>query len=341
VALAVTLAACNLPNRIDALALTSTAASSLETASTGLTENAGATPTVSNTSPLPTIMATLTLNTLTLTRTSTPVPPATQTLTATPICNRALPGSPIDISIPDGTIMVPGKVFSKTWRLQNAGSCQWTTRYSAVYFSGDLLGASRINPFSGPVQPGQTVDITVDMVAPLDSGTYQGNWELSDPQGKLFGLGPNGNAPFWVRISVVAPATATSTTVASVTPTPAPAVYVTGLSNLKPNDTLDLDTNKVNNTSSDGLRYTLETDKTHRLTPQNGAKIKVFGLTPPSFLDCSKASLPLDPITLDSVNQGTYFCYATNIGLPGWARLVALNAVDHTLTLEILTWAIP
>jgi hypothetical protein len=336
-ALATTLAACNLPSRIDTLALTSTAASSFETVSTGLTENARATPTASGTSRLPTI----TLATLTLTRTSTPVPLATQTLTATPMCNRALPGSPIDITVPDDTKMAPGQVFSKTWRLENAGSCQWTTRYTVVYFSGALLGASRVNPFPGAVQPGRTVDITVDMVAPLNSGTYQGNWELSDPQGTLFGLGPDGNAPFWVRVIVVAPATATPTTVDTVTATPTPAVYATGLSNLKPDDTLDLDTNKVNNGNNDDLRYTLETDKTHRLDPQNGAHINVFGQTVPSFQDCSKANLPSDPITLDTVSQGTYFCYATNLGLPGWARLVALNAQDHTLTLEILTWSIP
>jgi hypothetical protein len=335
--LAATLTACNLPNRIKGLGMTSTDNSSLETASPTPAENAETTPVPSRTSLLPT----LGLATLSLASPTTPVPPATQTLTATPICNRALPGSPIDITIPDDSIMAPGQVFSKTWRLQNAGSCQWTMSYAVVYFSGDLLGAARVNAFPGPVHPGQTVDITVDMVAPLDSGSYQGNWELSDPQGKLFGLGPDGNAPFWVRILVVAPATATPTTAATITSTPTPGVYASGLSNLKPGDTLDLDTNKVNNSPSDELRYTFETDKTHRLTPQNGTRIAVFGLKAPSFQDCSKASLLLDPITLDLIPQGTYFCYVTNIGLPGWARLVALNPLDHTLTLEILTWAIP
>jgi hypothetical protein len=334
-ALAVTLAGCNLPNQIDAL--TSTAGSALETGSPSLTPDAGAVPTASLTAPLPT----LTLATLISTRTPTPLPQPTRTLTATAVCNRALPGLPIDISIPDDTIMTPGQVFSKTWRLQNAGSCQWTTGYAVVYFSGDLLGAARVNPFAGLVLPGQTVDITVDMVAPLNAGSYQGNWELRDPDGTLFGLGPDGNAPFWVRIIVVAPSTATATSVATVTPTSAPSVYANGLSNLKPGDTLDLDTNKVNAGANDDLLYTLETDKTHRLTPQNGAHILAFGMTAPSFHDCSKAAQLSDPIALDAVAQGTYFCYTTNIGLPGWARLVALNAQDHTLTLEILTWAIP
>ena len=335
--LVVILTACNLPSQIDTLALTPPLAASIEAGSPSLTAMTQATPTASRTSPLPSI----TLATLIQPRTATLAPPPTQTLTTTPTCNRALPGLPIDITIPDDTVLTPGQIFSKTWRLQNGGSCQWTAEYAVVFFSGDLLGASRVNAFPEPVQPGQTVDITVDMVAPLDAGTYQGNWELSDPQGKLFGIGPYGNAPFWVRISVVAPptATATATTAASVTPTSTLAVYISGLSNLKPGDTLDLDTNKVNASTNDDLLYTFETDKTHRLTPQNGARINVFGLTPPTIQDCSTATLPPDPITLDPIAQGTYFCYATNIGLSGWARLVALNGQDHTLTLEILTWA--
>jgi hypothetical protein len=42
--------------------------------------------------------------------------------------------------------------------------------------------------------PGQTVEITVDMVAPLKPGTYQGNWKLRNASNVLFGIGPNGSA---------------------------------------------------------------------------------------------------------------------------------------------------
>ena len=334
------LAACSLPAQFNVQELSATPASSLETATfspTASTASVEATPTLARPSPLPS----LSLATLSLAPSLTPVPSSTFTSSPTSICNRALPGSPLDITIPDDSTIVPGQIFSKTWRLQNAGSCQWTASYAVVFFSGDLLGAARVNSLPEAVQPGQTVDITVDMVAPLDSGAYQGNWELSDPQGALFGLGPDGNAPFWVRIQVVAPATLTPTNAATITTTPTPSVYITGLSNLKPNDTLDLDTNKVNTGKTDELLYLVGTDKTHRLVPQNGSRMAVFGMTAPTFLDCSTAALPSDPIALDSIPQGTYFCYNTNIGLPGWARLVALNAEDNTLTLEILTWGIP
>src|SRR5690349_12154805 len=32
-----------------------------------------------------------------------------------------------DVTIPDGTIFSPGAQFTKTWRLQNIGTCTWTT----------------------------------------------------------------------------------------------------------------------------------------------------------------------------------------------------------------------
>ncbi len=336
-ALAAILAACSFAGQIDAVVETPTAPGVIATVTFISTGTTAATPSVQEPSALPTF----TQATFALKRTATPIPSPTLTLTATPICNRALPGSPLDISIPDDAIMFPGQVFSKTWRLQNAGSCTWTSHYAVVFFSGDLLGAARTNPVPGPINPGQKIDLTVDMVAPSTSGTYQGNWELSDDQGNLFGLGPDGNGPFWVRIIVVAPDTETPTAVASPTLTPTPGIYVTGLANLVPGSTLDLDSNKTTSSGDDDLAYTYGDDKVHQLTPKNGARIVIFGQSIPSFSDCSTASLSTDPVTLDSIAQGTYFCYITNIGLPGWARLVALNVQDHSLTLEILTWTVP
>ena len=37
------------------------------------------------------------------------------------------------------------------------------------------------------VPSGSVVDITVPMVAPEDSGTYKGNWQMQNDQGQFFG----------------------------------------------------------------------------------------------------------------------------------------------------------
>jgi hypothetical protein len=255
------------------------------------------------------------------------------------LCDRAAPGNPIDITIPDDTLLKPGQSFSKTWRLVNMGNCTWDHQYSVVFFSGDLLSAPRTNVLSETVIPYQSVDITVDMVAPPQTGSYQGNWKIKNPKGELFGLGPGGNAPFWVRITVIEPDTPTLPP--PPTPTSTPVIYVSGLVDSKPGDHLDLDTRQIVTGSTSDLLYMVEPDKSHRLTPENGARASQFGPQEPRISDCRSASLGAKPLILDTMEIGLYLCYRTNQGLPGWARLVALHDQDNTLTLEILTWSIP
>ena len=47
-----------------------------------------------------------------------------------------------DVTIPDGTQLSAGEVFTKTWRLQNRGTCTWTPDYMLVYTSGDQMGST-------------------------------------------------------------------------------------------------------------------------------------------------------------------------------------------------------
>jgi hypothetical protein len=149
---------------------------------------------------------------------------ATLTTPAEP-CNRAAPGRPtIDISVPDGAHLDPGQVFSKTWRLVNSGSCDWTLGYEAIWFSGDAMGPVKVQPIP-QVPAGQSVDITVDLYAPDSAGFHQSNWKLRAADGTLFGLGPAGDAPFWIRIEVVplpvdSATPAATATVSSTQPNP-------------------------------------------------------------------------------------------------------------------------
>jgi hypothetical protein len=120
-----------------------------------------------------------------------------------------------DVTIPDGTVMTPGQTFTKTWRLRNAGTCTWTTSYATVFSSGNSMNGPTTQALAGTVNPGQTVDISVNLTAPSAVGDYTGNWKLRDASGILFGQ-------FFVEIKVQNPATATNTspppfTVTSVT----------------------------------------------------------------------------------------------------------------------------
>ena len=108
-----------------------------------------------------------------------------------------------DVTIPDEMDIAPGEKFTKTWRLQNAGSCPWGIGYLLYFESGDILGGpSSQDLTSETIQPGETLDISVDLVAPQETGTYQGFWKLRNVKGEGFGVGEYSKA-FWVKINVV------------------------------------------------------------------------------------------------------------------------------------------
>ena len=154
------------------------------------------------------------LPTATATSTATPLPEITQipTIVRSPtpapsptsdqICNKAAAGVPFDLSVPDGSQMYAGQEFVKTWRIVNQGACKWTRLYKLVYFSQNSMGAQQEQFLPGEVLPGQAIDLSVTFYAPITPGTYQSNWMLMDPDGKLFGLGFNADGPFYVRIVV-------------------------------------------------------------------------------------------------------------------------------------------
>ena len=311
---------------------------------------ATATAVTETASPSPTSLPTQALSTPQPTLKITPtMGPVTQTSTPVILCDQAGAGNPIDVTIPDDTVITAGQSFVKTWKLVNAGTCTWTSSYSATFFYGDRMGAPESVPLKGNVLPSQNVEISVEMVAPQTPGTYQGNWKMTNPEGELFGIGPNGNLPFWVRIVVAAnPTTPTSTSTLSVTTTPSatptatvtPPGQVGGELSAIPGDSIDLDTLTLNSGDED-LAYQADENGYHWLAPQSGALIGVYGNTEPSLANCQSAVMSSAPIAVESLPVSTYLCYTTNQGRIGRALLVALNPGDFTLTLNLLTWALP
>jgi len=247
--------------------------------------------------------------------------------------------------------MDPGQGFTKIWRLQNSGECVWRSGYSVRFFYGSQMGAPETIPLPQNVAHGETVEISVDMIAPNGPGTYQGNWKLSNGSGQLFGIGPNGNAPFWVRIVVKQPPTPTpsptstptrtsvptSTSTPTVTPTVTPGVLVSGSATLLPPTLLDLDTG-VNGSSGD-LSYQVDTSNFHVLIPQGTALLGVYGMLEPSPAACQGAGMSNAPIALESLSANTYLCYQTDQGLLGWLQYHSLEAGSGSLTVNFHTWA--
>ena len=124
-----------------------------------------------------------------------------------------------DLTVPDGTAFAPNATFVKTWRLKNAGTTTWTNSYTMVFSSGEQMGAPASVVLPGTVAPGQTVDLSVNMVAPSKDGTYTANFLLANANGARFGLDPNAIQPFYVVIVVSAESGTPALTPTLVTPT--------------------------------------------------------------------------------------------------------------------------
>jgi hypothetical protein len=110
-----------------------------------------------------------------------------------------------DVTIPDNTNLEAGQAFTKVWRLRNDGNCPWNEDYKVVFVGGAAMGNNTPLPIANVVQPGGTIDIAVDMVAPGGTGTYTGNYQIRNPQGVHFGVGASDQTPFYVKIVVGAP----------------------------------------------------------------------------------------------------------------------------------------
>jgi len=91
-----------------------------------------------------------------------------------------------DVTIPDGTEVKAGDSFTKTWSIENSGTCEWTRDFKITFVGGNLFGSdtTKIRKF---VKAGATVNISLDMVAPKGSGTATSSWQMADESGNLFG----------------------------------------------------------------------------------------------------------------------------------------------------------
>lgn len=142
-----------------------------------------------------------------------------------PCENRA--GFVDDVTVRDNKEFAPGESFVKIWRLRNEGDCTWTPAYLLAFFGGHRLDAPETVPLSTQVEPGQLVDLAVEMNAPQTEGTYQGFWQLRSPDGQYFGIGQEGEQSFWVKIIVPASGTDAPTAAATPTPTASPTAALT------------------------------------------------------------------------------------------------------------------
>jgi hypothetical protein len=110
-----------------------------------------------------------------------------------------------DVSIPDGTTLSRNTAFTKTWRLQNVGTCSWSSAYRLVFVSGDAMSGPSSAALPGNVGPGGVVDVSVNLTSPGTDGHYRGYWKLRNASNALFGIGGDADTAFWVDVNIKGP----------------------------------------------------------------------------------------------------------------------------------------
>lgn len=197
-------------------------------------------------------------------------------------------------------------------------------------------------PLGKEVPPGYSVDIAVDLVAPRKAGRYQGNWKLRTEDQTWFGIGPNGNSPFWVRIIVVPQPTLTPTPpTATPTMTPTPEIQASGLLTVTLGEVIDLDSLEINAETGGDLLYQRGELGQHLLAPQGSALLGIFGISQPTLADCRAESLGSAAFIIEDLDPQIYLCYRTNLSLPGWVQIVNFDPQTDLIRLELLTWSLP
>ena len=132
-----------------------------------------------------------------------------------------------DVTIPDGTPVNIGESFTKTWSIQNVGTCAWVPGYELVRIdtpgTGFIQGVGANTSVLIPqTLPNSTINVEVALTTRGDmpvNTVERANFQLQDATGNLFG------ATFYVEIEGViivdgTPNPASETNV-TVSPTPA------------------------------------------------------------------------------------------------------------------------
>ncbi len=91
-----------------------------------------------------------------------------------------------DVSIPDGTKLLPNMSAVKTWNIKNTGTCTWDTSYSFNYVKGSVFGPTTVQ-IGKLVAPGEEYQVSVQLMTPAANGEYTAWWQMRSGNGLGFG----------------------------------------------------------------------------------------------------------------------------------------------------------
>lgn len=106
-----------------------------------------------------------------------------------------------DVTIPDRSEVASGTTFKKIWRIRNTGTCIWGPDYTLAHYSEERMLAQSPIPLH-VTYPNETVELSVDLIAPNATGTHRGYFVIKNPAGLIMKI--DNDSRLWVIINVPA-----------------------------------------------------------------------------------------------------------------------------------------
>jgi len=106
-----------------------------------------------------------------------------------------------ELSADEGTVP-PYTKFVKMWKIRNSGDSVWPPGSHLVFKHGEKMSAQDKIYLNPSVQPGESRELSVELLSPVVAGSYEMRWQMSTPEGYLFG------DEIWVIVTVAPDVTA-------------------------------------------------------------------------------------------------------------------------------------
>ena len=103
-----------------------------------------------------------------------------------------------DVTIPDGTPVKRGEWITKTWTLENYGTCPWNENYKIVWSDETIDNQQHLFDIGVDLNPGEQGEISVTFPVQGDGLTHI-SFLLANTNGETFGLGERGRGDLYIE----------------------------------------------------------------------------------------------------------------------------------------------
>jgi uncharacterized protein YkwD len=107
-----------------------------------------------------------------------------------------------DVTYPDNSNVEAGETFTKTWAINNTGTCAWGPGYELVLVSGDFSQSTPLDDPFPVVAAKASVELSISLSVPESTGVYTGTWNIKRPEGDNVKIKEGEDLDLWAIVIV-------------------------------------------------------------------------------------------------------------------------------------------